>query len=104
MAIYLVSYDLKETTPQPHAEFSNQCKALGWKRWVKLSNINKYYKLPNTTFRGSFPTMQAAKDSIETARLAAAREINGIVTITKLIVVEFSAFRIISDETTATPS
>jgi hypothetical protein len=36
MPRFIATYDLEETTPDPHHTFLLQARAQGWKRWVKM--------------------------------------------------------------------
>lgn len=98
MPIFLASYDLKETTPDPHTVFLKKAVEQGWKLWI-LSSDNKWYRLPNTTLEGTFPDRPAAITALKAAQAATEREIGRAVTMEKWIVAEYSGATFNSDVT-----
>jgi hypothetical protein len=49
----LVTYDLKETDPDPHSEFITQAEARGWAAYKWGPQSQKWLRLPNTTLVGA---------------------------------------------------
>ena len=97
MPMFLASYDLKETNPDPHAIFLKQATTQGWKLWV-LGGTNVWYRLPNTTLDGTFANMAAAESALEATRAATEKEMNRAVTMNKWIIAEYGSARFNSDE------
>jgi hypothetical protein len=97
MASFLLSYDLKNTTPSPYATFLAKSASLGWSAWIKGST-GVMYRMPNTTLIGSFPTMDAAEKAMNDPKLATQQAIGTAVTIEKFVIVEYVSARFNSDE------
>lgn len=87
MAKYIASYDLRETSPSPHAEFLEQAKAKGWRLWI-LSGKNERYRLPNTTLDGDFADREAAVAALKATRTATEAKLGRPVVMEKWIVAE----------------
>lgn len=100
MTTYIVTYDIKETSPDPHATFLEQARKNNWNYWI-LSSANVWYRLPNTTLVGNFQTMDAAEKAFEATRVATAKVVGKAVTIEKFIIAEYGAARFNSDVTQA---
>ena len=87
MPDFIATYDLRETNPSPHGEFLEQAKKKGWKLWI-LSSDNEWYRLPNTTLVGDFPSKDAAVKALKDTRAATESELRIKVTMEKWIVSE----------------
>jgi hypothetical protein len=96
MPTYIASYDLKETSPDPHSKFLEQAVAHNWKLWILATN-GIWYRLPNTTLQGTFADMTAAERALENTRAATQAAMGRTVTMNKWIVVEYSDSRFDSD-------
>ncbi|MGV7217539.1 hypothetical protein [Bradyrhizobium sp. UFLA05-112] len=97
MPVYLASYDLKGSSPDPHPIFLKQAAAQGWKLWI-LGLNNVRYRLPNTTLVGMFDSLAVAEARLEAPRLATENEMGGTVTTSKWIVAEYGPTRLNSNE------
>ncbi|WP_275497344.1 hypothetical protein [Bradyrhizobium yuanmingense] len=97
MPNYLASYDLKETSPDPHSVFLKRAIAYGWSCWILASN-NVWYRLPNTTLVGAFDYLAVAEMKLESARVATQNELGRAVTMSKWIIVDYGSVRFNSDE------
>ncbi|BBC02470.1 MULTISPECIES: hypothetical protein [Bradyrhizobium] len=97
MPTYLASYDIKETSPDPHSTFLKQAAAHNWKLWILATN-NIWYRLPNTTLEGTFANIEAAKAALEATRAATEREMGRTVTMNKWIIVDYGASSFNSDQ------
>ncbi|MCP3392097.1 hypothetical protein NLM27_25240 [Bradyrhizobium sp. CCGB12] len=97
MPNYLASYDLKETSPDPHPIFLKRAIAYGWSCWILASN-NLWYRLPNTTLVGAFDNLVVAGNKLEAARVATQNELGRAVTMSKWIVVDYGFARFDSDQ------
>jgi hypothetical protein len=95
--LFLASYDLKETNPDPQATFLKQAIAHNWKLWI-LGGNNIWYRLPNTTLQGTFESLPTAEAALEATRAATQNEMGRTVTMSKWIVAEYSTARFNSDE------
>lgn len=82
MRRYVLSYDLKKTTPDPHSEFLRKAAKVGWKPWAWIESSKKWYRLPNTTLVGHFETRALAEAAFDKA-IAAATEAGKTVIVEK---------------------
>ena len=97
MPMFIVSYDLKETDPDPHQTFLEKAKEHGWKLWIK-GKSGTSYRLPNTTLEGSFDTRAEAVTALKATRNDTAEELGIKVTMEKWIVAEYSGSTFDSDK------
>lgn len=96
MPTFIVSYDLRNTTPDPHSKFLEVAGKKGWLAWI-LSSDNVWYRLPNTTLVGDFTTQEDAVRALESTRSTTASEIGGQVILEKWIVAQYGSARFDSD-------
>lgn len=96
MATFILSYDLRKTTPDPHAKFIEAAVKNGWMPWI-LSGDNVWYQLPNTTLVGDFATEQDAVRALESTRSATQAQIGGQVILEKWIIAQYASARFDSD-------
>lgn len=96
MAKFLATYDLKETNPSPHSKFLENAPKNGWQLWV-LSSGNEWYRLPNTTLAGEFPTMDAAETALKKVRADTEAALGKTVTMEKWIITERGTSRFDAD-------
>jgi hypothetical protein len=101
MPDYLVTYDLRETSPDPHGEFIRQSDARGWSPYKWGPQSQKWLRLPNTTLVGDFATRDAAKAAFDEAKKATEGAIGQTVTVEKYILVAYSNWLFDSDEKVA---
>ena len=97
MAEYLMTLDIKWAVDTPYSEFRQQAVAHGWHSWIGGDNAS-WYRLPNTTFRGTFGTMDEAEQALYATRDATAAETKKPVIITKWVIADYGAARFASDE------
>lgn len=97
MTLYLATYDLQETTPKPHGEFLQQAIKNGWQAWI-LSSDRVWYRLPNTTLMGEFPSLDAATNALEATRAATAAALKIPVTMEKWIISQTTVSKFNSDQ------
>ncbi|WEX75243.1 hypothetical protein PYH37_000628 [Sinorhizobium numidicum] len=83
MAWYVISYDIKKTTQDPHSEFLNQADSVGWKVWVYSGTVKKWYRLPNTTLVGAFANRDAALKAFKNAIASTSKALGIAVTVEK---------------------
>lgn len=96
MPRFLATYDLETADPDPHDAFIENAAQAGWDTWI-LGHTNNWYKLPNTTLRGTFPNMKAARDALDFA--ANLTILDGFhVNLEKFIVVRYVESRFNSDK------
>lgn len=96
MPKFIATYDLTNTTPNPYTEFIKQAGKLGWSSWI-LSSKDIWYRLPNTTLIGTFPTRDAASAALKKACDNTSAELGKAVTMEKWIVAEYSGATFDSD-------
>ncbi|TPK42290.1 MULTISPECIES: hypothetical protein [unclassified Mesorhizobium] len=97
MAKFLVTYDLKNTTPSPYVAFRDAAIKLGWAVW-QLTSDGNWYRLPNTTLIGEFPDMAAADKSFDAIKPAAEKVLGHPITLEKEFLVLYSGSLILSDQ------
>lgn len=97
MPDFIVSYDLKETHPDPHAEFVKQAEKKGWSTWVRGAT-GVTYKLPNTTIEATFQTRDLAEASFLSIA-PATRSAGFNVVVAKWILADSTYARFASDKT-----
>ena len=99
MASFIAAYDLGEAH-SPHSAFLKAAKNLGWEPWIQASS-DKWYRLPNTTLKGTFSTTDAAVTAFKGIKAPAERDLGYSITIEKWIVAEYTTARFNSDEIVA---
>ncbi|KQY78636.1 hypothetical protein ASD52_01970 [Ensifer sp. Root142] len=101
MTTYVISYDIKKTTPDPYSEFLNQAEKVGWKVWIWAPSVKKWYRLPNTTLVGDFQNRDAAHRAFNTAVANTSAAIGVTVTVEKFFLAAYSESLFNSDFITA---
>jgi len=96
MPTFIATYDLKETSPDPHSKFLAQAGNFCWKLWI-LSSANEWFRLPNTTLEGTFDTMDTAVTALQATRAATEQEMGRSVTMEKWIVAQHNSAQFNSD-------
>ena len=98
MPDYFVTYDLRVTDPDPHAEFIRQAEARGWVTYKWGPTARKWYRLPVTTLVGQFYNSRVAKARFVSAREAAEAALGIRVTVEKFILAAYRKAVFDSDE------
>jgi hypothetical protein len=96
MPEYLVSYDLKATTPDPHKPFLDAAEPEGL--LYVFQGTTDVFRLPNTTLWGVFGTIDAAKSAFDRAKATAEKKIGKSVTVEKRIITRLEDWSIKSDK------
>jgi hypothetical protein len=79
MAIFVATYDLKKTIPDPYSAFLDSAGALGWKPTIDMAGSTA--RLPNTTLVGAFASIDAASTAFELARARASSALGSTVVV-----------------------
>ena len=98
MPDYLVTYDLRETRPDPHGEFIVQAEARGWAVYKWGPQSKKWFRLPNTTLVGEFTDFDTAKAAFDAVKPATEAALGVTVTVEKYILVAYGPHRFNSDD------
>ena len=98
MPEYLVTFDLRVTDPDPHAEFIRQAEARGWVAYKWEPIRKRWYRLPVTTLVGKFYNSRVAKARFASAREAAEAALGTRVTVEKFILAAYRKPVFDSDE------
>lgn len=98
MPNYLVTYDLRETRPDPHSEFIEQAEARGWAAFKWGPQSKKWLRLPNTTLIGEFADLDAAKAAFGAVKPATEVALGASITVEKFILVAYGAYSLNSDD------
>ena len=92
-----LTYDLAQTTPDPHGPIIDALLPRGWYRWSIGDFVDHKSKLPNTTLEGEFVDLDTAQRSFDAAILAVRAQ--GItLNVRKWLIVEYVRCRFYSDE------
>jgi hypothetical protein len=97
MPAFIATYDLNESN-SPHFAFLQAAEELGWVTWIRSSKPD-WNRLPNTTLRAEFGTLDEAVKSFKSIKPEAEKTLRSTITVEKWIVVQYSTARFISDET-----
>jgi hypothetical protein len=95
MADYLITYDIKADSPDPHKPFLTTAEKEGLLYvWKGTSFVNR---LPNTTVWGVFASKEKANEAFDRAKEAASAKIGKAVTLEKRCTTEMSDTLVTSD-------
>lgn len=103
MTRFVVTYDLKNTTPSPYATFRAEAEKLKWETTIK-DNDNKIWRLPNTTLIGTFPTKDAALAAFFAIEPATNKTLNTKITVEKHFIASYTEGSFKSNEEVKPPS
>lgn len=98
MPRFVISYDLEDTHPDPHSELLKHAEAFGWSVWIYAPATSTWYRLPNTTLLGEFPSRESAKQAFDGA-VETTRASIGKCKVTKYFVAGYDGATFNSDET-----
>jgi hypothetical protein len=96
MPIFIASYDLTETRPDPHQTFLEKAEKRGWSVWIQGNA--EWHRLPNTTLEGTFDNRDDATAALKAAKADTEKAIGIAVTMEKWIVVQYSGATFVSDD------
>lgn len=94
MPRYLISYDLKDSTPSPYRPILDAFEKEGLLYVVKGTYL---HRLPNTTIWGIFPNAKAAGKAFDRAKAAAAKSIGRAIVVEKRFVAHLGGGTVLSD-------
>ena len=80
---YLITYDIKETKPDPHPSVLTHAEKNDL-LYLRLTKKNNIYRLPDTTLWGVFANAKAARKAFDSAVAAAAKALGTTVVVEKL--------------------
>ena len=95
MPRFVVTYDLRQSAPKPHAKFLEFATEAGWATWVRGGG--KWHKLPNTTLEGQFDTIEDALAAFDTAVRLTEAELGVTKILEKIFIVSHETGRIRSN-------
>lgn len=96
MTRFVVTYDLKNTTPSPYAAFRAEAEKLKWETTIKHDDI--IYRLPNTTLIGTFPTKDAAFAAFKAIEAATNKALSTEINVEKHFIAAYTDGSFSSDE------
>ncbi|ATC30990.1 hypothetical protein CA606_00745 [Caulobacter vibrioides] len=99
MTSYLVTYDLKETTPKPHRAFIQAAEKEGF--LYVFQGTRDLFRLPNTTLWGEFASCDLATKAFDRAKAAAARSLGVTVYVEKNFFTSLDDWSVTSDRSKA---
>lgn len=95
MPRYIASYDLHEAKHEP--AFTRHAEKLGWQHAI-TSRTKIWHRLPRTTLFGTFNDIDAALLAFDAIAPACTTAVKAPVAADKVIIVEYSASRLRSNE------
>jgi hypothetical protein len=97
MKRFFISYDLKETDPEPHSDLLGLAEKYKLANWAPAKD-NRLRHLPDTTLTGTFETHEEAYTAWKKLVSATSRKIGIPVKVEKLLIVQSAnPFMISSD-------
>lgn len=94
MPQYLISYDLRSSSPSPHKPFLDAAEKEDLLYVYKATTLNR---LPNTTVWGVFASKDAARAAFDRALTAAGDKLGKAIVLEKRVITLLSDFYIRSD-------
>ena len=102
MTRFIVTYDLKNTTPSPYGPFRAAAEKLGWETTV-TDTAGKIWRLPNTTLIGTFQTKTDALTAFKAIETATNKALNTKIVIEKYFYAKYTEGTVKSDEEVKPP-
>ena len=103
MTRFVVTYDLKNTSPSPYAAFRAEAEKLKWETTIK-DNSDKIWRLPNTTLIGTFPTKDAALAAFLAIEPATNKTLDTKINVEKHFIASYTAGSFGSNEEVKPPA